>query len=166
MAKNSGANQDRALRVKLRRELQPGSVAVLAGSPNTLLPAPASRAPGNVEGFRMLNNGILRRYSDFILIFAILDGLKPSGSILGADWRRGRESNPRIEVLQTSALPLGYPAAERISIIAFNSPVSNCEGKEFEEFKELQEFEDRIQEPESWSQEASSRGYAGRQAQK
>jgi hypothetical protein len=25
-------------------------------------------------------------------------------------WRRGRESNPRIEVLQTSALPLGYPA--------------------------------------------------------
>jgi hypothetical protein len=24
--------------------------------------------------------------------------------------RRGRESNPRIEVLQTSALPLGYPA--------------------------------------------------------
>ncbi len=26
------------------------------------------------------------------------------------DLRRGRESNPRIEVLQTSALPLGYPA--------------------------------------------------------
>jgi glutamate-1-semialdehyde 2,1-aminomutase len=25
-------------------------------------------------------------------------------------WRRGRESNPRMEVLQTSALPLGYPA--------------------------------------------------------
>ena len=25
--------------------------------------------------------------------------------------RRGRESNPRMEVLQTSALPLGYPAA-------------------------------------------------------
>jgi hypothetical protein len=26
-------------------------------------------------------------------------------------WRRGRESNPRIEVLQTPTLPLGYPAA-------------------------------------------------------
>lgn len=25
-------------------------------------------------------------------------------------WRRGRESNPRIKVLQTSALPLGYHA--------------------------------------------------------
>jgi hypothetical protein len=25
-------------------------------------------------------------------------------------WRRGRESNPRIAVLQTAALPLGYPA--------------------------------------------------------
>lgn len=40
--------------------------------------------------------------------------------------RRGRESNPRIEVLQTSALPLGYPAGERISSIALNSPVSTC----------------------------------------
>jgi hypothetical protein len=27
--------------------------------------------------------------------------------------RRGRESNPRIGVLQTPALPLGYPASER-----------------------------------------------------
>jgi hypothetical protein len=27
-----------------------------------------------------------------------------------ADWRRGRESNPRIAVLQTATLPLGYPA--------------------------------------------------------
>jgi hypothetical protein len=27
-------------------------------------------------------------------------------------WRRGRESNPRIAVLQTATLPLGYPAAE------------------------------------------------------
>ena len=27
------------------------------------------------------------------------------------NWRRGRESNPRIEVLQTPTLPLGYPAA-------------------------------------------------------
>src|SRR4051812_41225011 len=26
------------------------------------------------------------------------------------EWRRGRESNPRIEVLQTPTLPLGYPA--------------------------------------------------------
>src|SRR6266496_3829464 len=25
-------------------------------------------------------------------------------------WRRGRESNPRIAVLQTATLPLGYPA--------------------------------------------------------
>ena len=40
--------------------------------------------------------------------------------------RRGRESNPRIEVLQTSALPLGYPAGERISSIAFNSSVSTA----------------------------------------
>ena len=54
--------------------------------------------------------------------------------------RRGRESNPRIEVLQTSALPLGYPAGERISSIAFNSSVSTCKEKEFEESKELQEF--------------------------
>ena len=28
------------------------------------------------------------------------------------DWRRGRESNPRIEVLQTPTLPLGYPAID------------------------------------------------------
>ena len=28
-------------------------------------------------------------------------------------WRRGRESNPRIEVLQTPTLPLGYPAMPR-----------------------------------------------------
>src|SRR3989344_6389951 len=28
----------------------------------------------------------------------------------GQTWRRGRELNPRIEVLQTSALPLGYRA--------------------------------------------------------
>ena len=27
------------------------------------------------------------------------------------EWRRGWESNPRIKVLQTSALPLGYRAA-------------------------------------------------------
>jgi hypothetical protein len=38
--------------------------------------------------------------------------------------RRGRESNPRIEVLQTSALPLGYPAGERIGSIALNFTVS------------------------------------------
>jgi hypothetical protein len=54
--------------------------------------------------------------------------------------RRGRESNPRIEVLQTSALPLGYPAGERISSIAFNRSVSTCKETEFEESKELQEF--------------------------
>ena len=29
------------------------------------------------------------------------------------NWRRGRESNPRIAVLQTAALPLGYPASEK-----------------------------------------------------
>jgi hypothetical protein len=29
---------------------------------------------------------------------------------LKISWRRGRESNPRMEVLQTSALPLGYLA--------------------------------------------------------
>src|SRR5438034_3345347 len=28
-------------------------------------------------------------------------------------WRRGRESNPRIAVLQTATLPLGYPAIAR-----------------------------------------------------
>src|SRR5438105_581612 len=28
--------------------------------------------------------------------------------------RRGRESNPRMEVLQTSALPLGYPAVAEV----------------------------------------------------
>ncbi len=27
-----------------------------------------------------------------------------------AGWRQGRDSNPCMEVLQTSALPLGYPA--------------------------------------------------------
>ena len=32
--------------------------------------------------------------------------------------RRGRESNPRIAVLQTAALPLGYPAVpEEVQII-------------------------------------------------
>ena len=29
------------------------------------------------------------------------------------EWRRGWESNPRIKVLQTSALPLGYRAKTR-----------------------------------------------------
>ena len=29
------------------------------------------------------------------------------------EWRRGRESNPRIEVLQTPTLPLGYPAGKK-----------------------------------------------------
>ena len=31
------------------------------------------------------------------------------------DWRRGSESNRRIEVLQTSALPLGYRAVDNIA---------------------------------------------------
>jgi hypothetical protein len=32
---------------------------------------------------------------------------------MGEDWRRGPELNRRIEVLQTSALPLGYRAQIR-----------------------------------------------------
>jgi hypothetical protein len=32
-------------------------------------------------------------------------------------WRRGRESNPRIGVLQTPALPLGYPAAKERGLL-------------------------------------------------
>ena len=40
-----------------------------------------------------------------------------AGERLTSAWRRGRESNPRIEVLQTSALPLGYPAGVRTSIV-------------------------------------------------
>src|SRR5438552_7778562 len=34
-------------------------------------------------------------------------------SMLHLEKRRGRESNPRIEVLQTPTLPLGYPAELR-----------------------------------------------------
>ncbi len=37
------------------------------------------------------------------------------------EWRRGWESNPRIKVLQTSALPLGYRAAV---LEAFRPPVA------------------------------------------
>lgn len=33
--------------------------------------------------------------------------------ILERQKRRGRESNPRIAVLQTAALPLGYPAESK-----------------------------------------------------
>jgi hypothetical protein len=36
--------------------------------------------------------------------------------LLGIFWRRGWESNPRIKVLQTSPLPLGYRASEVASI--------------------------------------------------
>ncbi|MDB6072292.1 MAG: hypothetical protein JWL81_3463 [Verrucomicrobiales bacterium] len=36
-------------------------------------------------------------------------------------WRRGRESNPPMEVLQTSALPLGYPAACAVPRIVMRS---------------------------------------------
>ena len=37
-------------------------------------------------------------------------GVKPRCSTKRAISRRGRESNPRIAVLQTATLPLGYPA--------------------------------------------------------
>ncbi len=37
-----------------------------------------------------------------------IEGIPPNQGVTG--WRRGWESNPRIKVLQTSALPLGYRA--------------------------------------------------------
>lgn len=44
----------------------------------------------------------------------------PADSTLNC-WRRGRESNPPMEVLQTSALPLGYPAACAVPRIVMRS---------------------------------------------
>ncbi len=38
------------------------------------------------------------------------------GRLIVYSWRRGRESNPRVEVLQTSALPLGYHARSVVCI--------------------------------------------------
>src|SRR6516225_7059563 len=39
------------------------------------------------------------------------------------DWRRGGESNPRIKVLQTSALPLGYRAGNLLTrVYSTNNP--------------------------------------------
>ena len=38
------------------------------------------------------------------------------------EMRRGRESNPRIEVLQTPTLPLGYPALLRTERRSAESP--------------------------------------------
>ena len=40
------------------------------------------------------------------------------------EWRRGWESNPRIKVLQTSALPLGY----RAGIWGFPEQTVECSG--------------------------------------
>ena len=45
--------------------------------------------------------------------------------------RRGRESNPRIEVLQTPTLPLGYPAGKK-SIIKRTHFVSTQCNSEFD----------------------------------
>src|ERR1700739_3897557 len=75
----------------------------------------------------------MRRFS---VLFSVFLRFFPRES-RGNKKRRGRESNPRIEVLQTSALPLGYPAGERISSIAFNRSVSTCKEKESEEVQEI-----------------------------
>jgi hypothetical protein len=42
--------------------------------------------------------------------------IKKPSILKGKRWRRGWESNPRIKVLQTSPLPLGYRALELASI--------------------------------------------------
>ena len=43
--------------------------------------------------------------------------------------RRGRESNPRIAVLQTATLPLGYPA-EHLSERKLSGALSRCQSME------------------------------------
>ena len=43
--------------------------------------------------------------------------------------RRGRESNPRIAVLQTATLPLGYPANVRADNINGAALVSSADGR-------------------------------------
>jgi hypothetical protein len=43
--------------------------------------------------------------------------------------RRGRESNPRIAVLQTATLPLGYPANVRADNINVAALVSSADGR-------------------------------------
>jgi hypothetical protein len=49
--------------------------------------------------------------SKFVLTFVLnRPGFKAIFSTFTAEKRRGRESNPRIAVLQTATLPLGYPA--------------------------------------------------------
>src|SRR5262245_30991869 len=41
-----------------------------------------------------------------------LQVIEGNTQVIDFSWRRGGESNPRIKVLQTSALPLGYRAFE------------------------------------------------------
>ena len=50
------------------------------------------------------------------LLRKFLGGNQQKGGIKKKCWRRGWESNPRIKVLQTSPLPLGYRALELASI--------------------------------------------------
>src|SRR5579871_3666437 len=88
------------------------------------------KTPGRARGFGVVQNipdcGPIRprhtRYPYYRLI-GVLAGFWPlrraldgnTSSTVGSGnwlicWRRGRESNSRIKVLQTSALPLGYRA--------------------------------------------------------
>ena len=46
----------------------------------------------------------------FSLLFSLGLFFEPESGAFTYEKRRGRESNPRIAVLQTATLPLGYPA--------------------------------------------------------
>jgi hypothetical protein len=64
----------------------------------------------------------------FILTSPNFRGIFRYKYLIMSHLRRGRESNPRIEVLQTSALPLGYPADanrnSRSELGAVNRPLT------------------------------------------
>ena len=66
----------------------------------------------------------------FVVTFVVTRPV--SGPILGHftyEKRRGRESNPRIAVLQTATLPLGYPANVRADNINVAALVSSADGR-------------------------------------
>ena len=73
--------------------------------------------PGPIYGSRVLTRRLRVRTNER-LTFDGMDSEAPTyrvlRSVFGAlSWRRGWESNPRIKVLQTSALPLGYRAPRK-----------------------------------------------------
>jgi hypothetical protein len=73
----------------------------------------------------------MANFSVVVVTFVVTPAL--FGLILRAftyEERRGRESNPRIAVLQTATLPLGYPACcARANNIVVAALVSSAEGR-------------------------------------